>query len=60
MKRPARTFGNVIAIAGGAKLTMRMELRPHGLPRFLLPLLARYMHRQQARNLGSIKALLEG
>jgi len=38
---------------------MRMELRPLGLPRFVLPLLARYMHRQQARNLGSIKALLE-
>ena len=55
----ARTFGNVTAIADGAKLTMRMELRPHGLPRFLLPLLARYMHRQQARNLASIKTLLE-
>jgi len=56
----ARTSGNVTAIAGGAKLTMRMELRPHGLPRFLLPLLARYMQRQQERNLNSIKALLEG
>jgi hypothetical protein len=55
----AETYGRVTAIAGGARLTMRMELRLHGLPRFMLPLLARYMHRQQARNLGSIKALLE-
>jgi len=56
----ARTFRNVTAIADGAKLTMRMELRPHGLPRFLLPLLARYLQRQQERNLSSIRALLEG
>jgi len=55
----ARTYGRVTAIAGGATLTMRMELRPHGLPRLVLPLLGRYMHRQQARNLDSIKTLLE-
>ena len=43
-----------------ARLTMRMELRPRGVPRLLLPLLARYMHRQQTRNLTAIKAVLEG
>jgi hypothetical protein len=36
-----------------------MELRPRGLPRFLLPLLGRYMRRQLQRDLTSIKALLE-
>jgi Polyketide cyclase / dehydrase and lipid transport len=56
----ARTHGRVAATAEGARLTMRMELRPRDLPRLLLPLLARYMHRQQRRNLASIKALLEG
>jgi Polyketide cyclase / dehydrase and lipid transport len=56
----ARTYGRVTAIAGGARLTMRMELRPRGAPRLVLPLLARYMHRQQERNLASTKALLEG
>jgi Polyketide cyclase / dehydrase and lipid transport len=55
----ARTYGHVAAIDTGARLTMRMELRPRGMPKFLLPLLALYMHRQQQRNLGSIKALLE-
>lgn len=54
----ARTNGLVTATAGGARLTMRMELRPRGVPRLVLPLLARYMHRQQ-ENLASIKALLE-
>jgi hypothetical protein len=39
---------------------MRMELRPRGVPRLVLPLLTRYMYRQQQRNLASIKALLEG
>jgi uncharacterized protein YndB with AHSA1/START domain len=55
----ARTHGRVTKIDQGARLTMRMELRPRGLPRFVLPLLARYMHRQQERNLAAIKALLE-
>jgi polyketide cyclase/dehydrase/lipid transport protein len=56
----ARTYGRVTATADGARLTMRMELRPRGVPRFVLPLIARYMHRQQERNLSSIKAQLEG
>jgi hypothetical protein len=56
----ARTYGRVAAIESGARLTMRMELGPRGAPRFVLPLLARYMHRQQERNLASIKAVLEG
>jgi hypothetical protein len=38
---------------------MRMALRPRGLPRFVLPLLARPMHRQRERHLAAIKALLE-
>jgi hypothetical protein len=56
----ARTYGRVAATADGARLTMRMELRPRGVPRLVLPLLARYMYRQEKRNLASIKALLEG
>jgi hypothetical protein len=55
----ARNYGRVTATADGARLTMRMELRPSGVPRLVLPLLARYMHRQQERNLAAIKALLE-
>jgi hypothetical protein len=39
---------------------MRMELHPRGVLRLLLPLLARYMHRQQERNLAAIKAVREG
>jgi uncharacterized protein YndB with AHSA1/START domain len=56
----ATTQGNVTATQDGARLTMRMELRPRHMPSVLLPLLARYMHRQQERNLAAIKALLEG
>jgi uncharacterized protein YndB with AHSA1/START domain len=56
----ATTHGTVTATQSGARLTMRMELRPRQMPRVLLPLLARYMHRQQERNLATIKALLEG
>jgi hypothetical protein len=44
----------------GAWLNMRMELHPRSVPRLLLPLLARYMHRQQEGNLAAIKAVLEG
>jgi hypothetical protein len=58
--RQKRTaYGRVTAIPGGARLTMGMKLRPRGLPTFALPLLARYMHRQQERKLATIKALLE-
>jgi uncharacterized protein YndB with AHSA1/START domain len=56
----ATTHGAVTATHDGARLTMRMELRPRGVPRALLPLLARYMRRQQERNLAAIKARLEG
>jgi hypothetical protein len=56
----ATTKGLITATQDGARLTMRMELRPRGVPRLLLPLLARYMHRQQRRNLAAIKAMLEG
>ena len=55
----ATTQGRVTAAQDGARLVMRMELRPRHVPRVLLPLLARYMHRQQERNLAAIKALLE-
>jgi hypothetical protein len=55
----ATTQGTVTATHDGARLTMRMELRPRHVPTALLPLLARYMYRQQERNLAAIKALLE-
>jgi uncharacterized protein YndB with AHSA1/START domain len=55
----ATTQGSVTATQDGARLTMRMELRPRHVPRLLLPLLARHMHRQQERNLAAIKAVLE-
>ena len=55
----ARTYGRVEATDRPARLIMRMELRPHGLPRFVLPRLARYTLRQQERNLARIKVLLE-
>jgi hypothetical protein len=56
----ASTLGSVTATQDGARLSMRMELHPRGVPRLLLPLLARYMHRQQERNLAAIKAVREG
>ena len=56
----AVTHGRIGATQDGARLIMRMELRPRGVPWLLLPLLARYMHRQQERNLAAIKSRLQG
>jgi uncharacterized protein YndB with AHSA1/START domain len=51
--------GRVTATERGVHLVMRMELRPKGALRLLLPILGRFMHRQQARNLNAIKQELE-
>jgi hypothetical protein len=56
----ATTKDLIAATQDGVRVSMRMELRPRGVPRLLLPLLARYMHRLQGRNLAAIKAVLEG
>jgi len=36
-----------------------MELRPKGTLRLLLPILGRFMHKQEERNLAAIKEALE-
>jgi hypothetical protein len=36
-----------------------MELKPKGTLRLLLPILGRFMHRQEERNLAAIKEALE-
>jgi uncharacterized protein YndB with AHSA1/START domain len=56
----ARSEGRISATEEGARLVMRMELRPKGTLRFLLPILGRFMHRQQERNLAAITQALEG
>ncbi len=55
----ARSEGRVSVTEKGARLVMRMELRPTGALRLLLPILGRFMHRQQERNLAAISAALE-
>ena len=52
--------GRVSATEDGAHLVMRMELRPKGALRLLLPILGRFMHKQEERNLAAIKQALEG
>lgn len=56
----ARSEGRVSALESGARLAMRMELRPKGTLRLLLPVLGRFMHKQQERNLAAIREALEG
>jgi hypothetical protein len=56
----AKGEGRVSATDDGARLGMRMELRPKGTLRLLLPIMARFMHKQEERNLAAIKAVLEG
>jgi Polyketide cyclase / dehydrase and lipid transport len=51
--------GRVSATEVGAHLVMRMELRPKGALRVVLPVLSRFMHKQQERNLAAIKHALE-
>jgi len=55
----AKTEGRVSATDDGARLNMRMELGPKGTLKLLLPILGRYMHNQEERNLANIKAVLE-
>jgi hypothetical protein len=55
----ARGEGRVSATEEGARLVMRMELKPKGTLRLLLPVLARLMHKQEERNLAAIKEALE-
>ena len=56
----AKGEGRVSAREEGAHLVMRMELRPKGALRLLLPILGRFMHKQEERNLAAIKRALEG
>ena len=56
----AQTEGRLSETDEGVRLVIRMELRPSGLLRLLLPFLARYMHRQEERNLATIRSVLEG
>jgi hypothetical protein len=56
----AKSEGRVSTTEHGARLVMRMELRPTGTLRLLLPILGRFMHKQQERNLATIKEALEG
>jgi uncharacterized protein YndB with AHSA1/START domain len=55
----ARGEGRVSATKEGARLVMLMELKPKGTLRLLLPILGRFMHRQEERNLAAIKEALE-
>jgi hypothetical protein len=55
----AKGEGRVSATEAGARLVMRMELQPKGTLRLLLPVLGRFMHRQEERNLAAIKEALE-
>ena len=51
--------GRVSTTDRGTRLVMRMELSPKGPFKFLLPILGRFMHQQQERNLAAIKQALE-
>jgi hypothetical protein len=56
----AKGEGRISATEEGARIVMRMELRPKGTLRLLLPILGRFMHKQEERNLAAIKEALEG
>lgn len=55
----AKGEGHVSATEDGTCLVVRMELRPKGTLRVLLPIVGRFMHKQQERNLAAIKQALE-
>jgi Polyketide cyclase / dehydrase and lipid transport len=55
----AKGEGRVSATEDGARLVIRMELKPKGMLRVLLPVLGRFMHKQEERNLAAIKEALE-
>jgi hypothetical protein len=56
----AKGEGRVSATEDGARLVMRMEMRPKGTLRLLLPIMGCFMHKQEERNLAAIKEALEG
>jgi Polyketide cyclase / dehydrase and lipid transport len=56
----AKGEGRISATEEGARIVMRMELRPKGTLRLLLPIPGRFMHKQEERNLAAIKQALEG
>jgi uncharacterized protein YndB with AHSA1/START domain len=55
----AKGEGRISATEHGARFLMRMELHPKGSLRLLLPILGRFMHQQQERNLAAMKHVLE-
>lgn len=52
--------GRVVPRADGSRLLLRMQIRLRGPLRWALPLVRRRMRRELARDLGAIKARLEG
>jgi hypothetical protein len=56
----AKGEGQISATEGGSRLIMRMELSPKGPLRLLLPILGRFLHQQQERNVAAIKQALGG
>jgi Polyketide cyclase / dehydrase and lipid transport len=52
--------GRVVPKADGSRLLLRMQIRLRGPLRWALPLVRRRMQRELARDLGMIKARLEG
>ena len=56
----ATSEGRVTTTEDGARLVIRMGLRAKGTLRLLLPILGRFMHKQEERNLAAIKQALEG
>jgi uncharacterized protein YndB with AHSA1/START domain len=52
--------GQMLATATGSRLVLRMELQPHGVLRLIGPLLGRRMRPDVERDIGAIKARLEG
>jgi hypothetical protein len=55
----ANSNGQVSATPGGARLVVRIQLRPQGALRLLLPVLGPIMRRREQRNLRAIKLALE-
>jgi len=52
--------GKVVPKGDGSYLLLRMQIRPRGPLRLALPLVRRRMQRELTRDLGTIKARLEG
>jgi polyketide cyclase/dehydrase/lipid transport protein len=52
--------GEVSPIAGGVRLTSRLELRPKGWMRLISPLVALWMQRVEVQTLAEVKRTVEG